>query len=77
MGQPIVDGVADGISQQKATQNAVECDVIENYSPTFDKIAIAWIASIANLTLAQVSGDVLISSSTFTNGTTGQTHSIP
>jgi Ca2+-binding RTX toxin-like protein len=65
------DGLVEGINRQNATQNAGDCDVIQDYSPTFDKIAIAGIASISDLTLAQVVGDVLISASNFTNGTTG------
>lgn len=65
------DITVDGITYQNATQNPGDCDVITDYSPTFDKIAITGIASLTDLVRAQVGGDVLISSSTFTNGTTG------
>ncbi|MDM7936941.1 MAG: hypothetical protein QUV06_05735 [Cyanobium sp. CZS 48M] len=57
--------------QQNATSNASDCDVIEDYAGGFDRIAIAGIASFSDLTLTQVGADVLISASSFTNGTTG------
>ncbi len=57
--------------QQNATSNASDCDVIQDYSGAYDRIAIAGIASFTDLALTQVGPDVLISASTFTNGTTG------
>ncbi len=65
------DGVINGVAQQNATQNASDCDVIQDFSSTFDRIAISGIASLSDLTIQQVGADVLISASTFTNGTTG------
>ncbi len=57
--------------QQNATSNSSDCDVIQDYVGGFDRIAIAGIASFSDLTLTQAGADVLISASTFTNGTTG------
>jgi len=65
------DGIVDGIVLQNATQNASDVDVIVDYSSGSDKIAIAGIASTSDLVLTQNGGNVLISSSSFTNGTTG------
>jgi Ca2+-binding RTX toxin-like protein len=65
------DGLVDGVTQRNATQNATDCDVIQDYAGGFDRIAIAGVASFSDLVLTQAGGDVLISCSTFTNGTTG------
>jgi hypothetical protein len=65
------DGLVGGLLQRNATQNASDCDVIQDYAGGFDRIAIPGVASFSDLVLAQVGADVLISCSAFTNGTTG------